>query len=68
MVEQMLTQEQVAERLAVTLCTVQMLVWRRRIESVKVGRKVRIPESAVEAYLAPRTRTVIPERRCTRSQ
>ncbi|MFJ5270622.1 excisionase family DNA-binding protein [Streptomyces sp. NPDC088358] len=41
----------------------QRLIEERRIRYVKVGRHVRIPESAVEEFIASRTAQPIPVRR-----
>ncbi|MET8801358.1 excisionase family DNA-binding protein [Streptomyces sp. NPDC004546] len=47
--------DQVAELLGTTARFPRGLIEERRIRYVKVGRHVRIPESAVEEYLAART-------------
>lgn len=51
MSEQYLTVAQVAERLGTTERFPRRLVAERRITFVKVGRHVRIPESALSAFL-----------------
>ena len=53
--EHLLTMDEVAERLNVTRGTVRTLVYSHRIESVRVGRLVRIRPAAVDAYLATTT-------------
>lgn len=47
-----LTIAEVAEMLKVHEASVRRLVWRRSLPSVRVGRVVRIPASAVEALVA----------------
>lgn len=47
----LLTVNEVAERLAVTPATIRKRILERRIDFVKIGRCVRIPESAVEKLL-----------------
>ncbi|MFF9206568.1 excisionase family DNA-binding protein [Streptomyces sp. NPDC014986] len=54
-VERLLTVDQVAERLSTGIRFPRRLIEERRIRYVKVGRHVRIPESAVRDYLAART-------------
>lgn len=53
--ERLLTVEQVAERLGTTVRFPRRLVEERRITFVKVGRHVRIPESAVRDFIAANT-------------
>ncbi len=53
--ERLLTVDQVAERLGTGVRFARRLVEERRIRYVKVGRHVRIPESAVRDYLAAHT-------------
>lgn len=50
-----LSVDQVAELLGTTARFPRRLIEERRIRYVKVGRHVRIPESAVEEYIAART-------------
>ncbi|MEU1512961.1 helix-turn-helix domain-containing protein [Streptomyces sp. NPDC005811] len=50
-----LSVDQVAELLGTTARFPRRLVEERRIRYVKVGRHVRIPESAVEEFIASRT-------------
>jgi excisionase family DNA binding protein len=47
----LLTVEQAAERLNLKTVTVRAWIWRRRLEHVKLGRAVRIPEHALEQLL-----------------
>ncbi|MEV0172772.1 helix-turn-helix domain-containing protein [Streptomyces sp. NPDC050803] len=61
-----LSVDQVAELLGTTVRFPRRLVEERRIRYVKVGRHVRIPESALREYLA--SRTVEPLRRRPRSR
>ncbi|WNZ09829.1 excisionase family DNA-binding protein [Streptomyces sp. 11x1] len=56
-----LSVDQVAELLGTTARFPRRLIEERRIRYVKVGRYVRIPESALREYLA--SRTVEPLRR-----
>ncbi|MEW1867773.1 excisionase family DNA-binding protein [Streptomyces sp. NPDC102359] len=53
--ERLLTVDQVAERLGTGVRFARRLIEERRIRYVKVGRHVRIPESAVRDYLAAHT-------------
>ncbi|MER5723781.1 helix-turn-helix domain-containing protein [Streptomyces sp. NPDC002418] len=53
--DQLLTVNQVAERLGTGLRFPRRLIEERRITFVKVGRHVRIPESAVEEYISAHT-------------
>ncbi|MCM1973550.1 excisionase family DNA-binding protein [Streptomyces sp. G1] len=56
-----LSVDQVAELLGTTARFPRRLIEERRIRYVKVGRYVRIPESALREYIA--SRTVEPRRR-----
>ncbi|MFJ6130585.1 helix-turn-helix domain-containing protein [Streptomyces griseoviridis] len=53
--DRLLTVDQVAEQLGTGVRFPRRLVEERRITFVKVGRHVRIPESAVEAYVDANT-------------
>jgi excisionase family DNA binding protein len=53
--ERLLTVEQVAERLGTTVRFPRRLIEERRITFVKVGRHVRIPESAVADFVTANT-------------
>ncbi|MGY4961525.1 excisionase family DNA-binding protein [Streptomyces sp. 900105245] len=53
--DRLLTVEQVAELLGTGVRFPRRLIEERRIVFVKVGRHVRIPERAVEAYVAANT-------------
>lgn len=55
MTDRLLTVGEVAERLGTGLRFPRRLIEERRITFVKVGRHVRIPESAVEAYVDAHT-------------
>ncbi|MER5549558.1 excisionase family DNA-binding protein [Streptomyces sp. CG1] len=55
MTDRYLSVDQVAELLGTTVRFPRRLIEERRIRYVKVGRHVRIAESAVEEYLAART-------------
>jgi excisionase family DNA binding protein len=50
--DQLLAVEAVAERMSTSVRFVRRLIAERRIEFVKVGRYVRISESALEAFIA----------------
>ncbi|WP_328561445.1 helix-turn-helix domain-containing protein [Streptomyces coelicoflavus] len=54
-VDRLLTVHQVAERLGTGVRFPRRLIEERRITFVKVGRHVRIPETAVEAYVSANT-------------
>ncbi|WP_179851645.1 helix-turn-helix domain-containing protein [Streptomyces sp. Ag109_G2-15] len=54
-VDRLLTVQQVAELLGTGVRFPRRLIEERRIVFVKVGRHVRIPESAVSAYIAEHT-------------
>ncbi|MFG2651725.1 excisionase family DNA-binding protein [Streptomyces sp. NPDC048436] len=54
MPERCLSVDQVAELLGTTARFPRRLIEERRIRYVKVGRHVRIPESAVEEFIASR--------------
>ncbi|MFF4177781.1 helix-turn-helix domain-containing protein [Streptomyces sp. NPDC001750] len=54
-VDRLLTVDQVAERLGTGLRFPRRLIEERRITFVKVGRHVRIPESAVNEYVSAHT-------------
>jgi excisionase family DNA binding protein len=54
-VERLLTVDQVAELLGTTVRFPRRLIVERRITFVKVGRHVRIPESAVADFIAANT-------------
>ena len=59
--DRLLTVDEVAARLGTTTRFPRRLIEERRITFVKVGRHVRIPESAIQAYLT--AHTVTPLRR-----
>ncbi|MCD9880688.1 excisionase family DNA-binding protein [Streptomyces sp. NPDC001107] len=61
MKDRYLSVDQVAELLGTTTRFPRRLIEERRIRYVKVGRHVRIPESAVEDFIS--SRTVEPLRR-----
>lgn len=50
--DQLLTVEAAAERMSTSVRFVRRLIAERRIEYVKVGRHVRISESALAAFIA----------------
>jgi excisionase family DNA binding protein len=60
-----LSVDQVAELLGTTARFPRRLIEERRIRYVKVGRHVRIPESAVEEFIRARTVEPIRVRRAT---
>jgi excisionase family DNA binding protein len=43
--------EEAAERLGLKLSTVRFWVWQRKIETVRVGRAVRVREEAIERLI-----------------
>ncbi|WP_112491066.1 helix-turn-helix domain-containing protein [Streptomyces bacillaris] len=51
----LLTVEQAAERLGTGVRFIRRLVQERRIRYVKLGKPVRIPDSAIAAYIDERT-------------
>ncbi|WP_406148201.1 helix-turn-helix domain-containing protein [Streptomyces anulatus] len=51
----LLTVEQAAERLGTGVRFIRRLAQERRIRYVKLGKPVRIPESAIAAYIDERT-------------
>lgn len=53
--DSLLTVEQAAERLGTGVRFIRRLVQERRIRYVKLGKPVRIPESAIAAYIEERT-------------
>ncbi|WP_427921198.1 excisionase family DNA-binding protein [Streptomyces sp. cg40] len=53
--ERLLNVHEVAELLGTTVRFSRRLIEERRITFVKVGRHVRIPERAIEAYVAANT-------------
>lgn len=55
MKDRYLSVDQVAEMLGTSVRFPRRLIAERRITFVKVGRHVRIPESAVEAFIADHT-------------
>ncbi|MFE0458118.1 excisionase family DNA-binding protein [Kitasatospora sp. NPDC058965] len=61
--DRLLNLAQAAELLATTERFPRRLVAERRIAFVKVGRHVRIPESALTAYIAARTVQPVTARR-----
>jgi excisionase family DNA binding protein len=63
MTDRHLTVDQVAERLGTTPRFPRRLIAERRIAFLKVGRHVRIPESALAAYIDAHTVQPIQSRR-----
>lgn len=61
--ERLLTVEQAGELLGTTERFPRRLIAERRIRFVRVGRHVRIPESAIAEYVESRTVQPIPDRR-----
>ncbi|WP_433894629.1 helix-turn-helix domain-containing protein [Streptomyces sp. CA-111067] len=55
MADRLLSVEEVAERLGTSVRFPRRLIEERRITFVKVGRHVRIPESALDAYVTANT-------------
>lgn len=52
--EPLLTVEQVAGYLHLSRTTVYRLIWSGSLRTVKVGSRIRIPESAIAEYLGKR--------------
>ena len=65
MADRLLTVEEAAERLGTSVRFPRRLIEERRIAFVKVGRHVRIPESALDAYVI--ANTVLPVARRLRA-
>ncbi|MEU1365718.1 excisionase family DNA-binding protein [Streptomyces sp. NPDC005803] len=63
MADHLLTVEQVADRLGTTVRFPRRLIEERRITFVKVGRHVRIPETAVAAFVMANTVEPVTTRR-----
>ena len=61
--ERLLTVEEAAERLGTGVRFVRRLIQERRIRYVKLGKPVRIPQSAVSAYIEARTIEPVQRRR-----
>ncbi|MFI0737896.1 excisionase family DNA-binding protein [Streptomyces sp. NPDC021100] len=55
MSDRLLTVEEVADRLGTSVRFPRRLIEERRIEYVKIGRHVRIPERVVESFIAAHT-------------
>ncbi|MER7396958.1 excisionase family DNA-binding protein [Streptomyces sp. NPDC000151] len=55
MADRLLTVQEVADRLGTTVRFPRRLIEERRIEYVKIGRHVRIPERVVEAFVTAHT-------------
>ena len=52
MTESLLTVKQVAARLAIGRTTVYELIAREELKTIKIGRARRVPESALEQWIA----------------
>ncbi|MFH8567200.1 excisionase family DNA-binding protein [Streptomyces sp. NPDC017993] len=63
MADRLLTVQQVADSLGTTVRFPRRLIEERRITFVRVGRHVRIPESALEGYINEHTVQPITARR-----
>jgi excisionase family DNA binding protein len=63
--DRLLTVQQVADLLGTTVRFPRRLIEERRITFVKVGRHVRIPESAVSAFVREHTIQPVTVRRVT---
>ncbi len=51
----LLTAEQVANRLGVSLCTAQRMIARRELPIVQVGRLVRVPDVGLDEWIRRHT-------------
>ena len=58
-IESLLTKQQAADQLQVSVRMVERLVALRRIPVVKIGRHVRIEAAALAAYVASQTRPAV---------
>ena len=47
----LLTVEQAAQMLSLRPATIRDWIWRRKIETIRIGRAVRIPEAQIEALI-----------------
>jgi excisionase family DNA binding protein len=61
--DHLLTVEEAAERLGTGVRFIRRLISERRIRYVKLGKPVRIPESAITAYIEERTVPTLREAR-----
>jgi excisionase family DNA binding protein len=61
--DRLLTVEEAAERLGTGVRFIRRLISERRIRYVKLGKPVRIPESAITAYIEERTVPTLREAR-----
>ncbi|WP_461006859.1 helix-turn-helix domain-containing protein [Streptomyces capparidis] len=64
--DRLLTVDEAAERLGTGARFVRRLIQERRIRYVKLGQPVRIPESALDAYIEERTVLTLREARAAR--
>ncbi|AUH41630.1 helix-turn-helix domain-containing protein [Streptomyces sp. CMB-StM0423] len=64
--DRLLTAGEAAERLGTGVRFVRRLIQERRIRYVKLGKHVRIPESAIAAFIAERTVLTAAETRAAR--
>lgn len=60
--DQLLTLEQTAERLAISMPTIRAWVWKRKIEVVRIGRCVRIREKVIRDLITHNTCPAAPFR------
>ncbi len=51
----LLTAEQVANRLGVSLCTAQRMIARRELPVVEIGRLVRVPDVGLDEWIRRHT-------------
>lgn len=56
----LLTPEEAAERLGIKVSTIRRRILERRIDAVKIGRNIRIPEAAVEKLIQEGFRPALP--------
>ncbi|MET7717428.1 helix-turn-helix domain-containing protein [Streptomyces sp. NPDC005407] len=61
--DRLLTVEEAAERLGTGVRFIRRLISERRIRYVKLGKPVRIPESAITSYIEERTVPTLREAR-----
>ncbi|MBV9023166.1 MAG: helix-turn-helix domain-containing protein [Streptomycetaceae bacterium] len=66
--DRLLTVEEAAQRLGTGVRFIRRLITERRIRYVKLGKPVRIPESALTAYIEERTVPTLREARASYSK
>jgi excisionase family DNA binding protein len=59
----LLTVEEAAERLSLSLSTLRIWVWKRRIDTVRIGKSVRISEAVLDDLIRRGTRPAVEQRK-----